>query len=130
MSRIWFLPYLKSEEYLNLLEIGDVSLDPLYFGGGTTSYEALGSGIPMITLPDPERLHGRVTLGCYRKMGLEACIAKDRQDYVQKALAIASDKKRNAEIRAEILAQADQLFEDQAAVSELCEFLSSVSLRA
>lgn len=129
MPRIWFLPYLKVEEYLNLLEIGDVSLDPLYFGGGTTAYEALACGIPTITWPDPERLHGRVTLGCYRKMGFLDCVVDSRQAYITRAIEIASDKALNARLRAEILERAPLLFEDQAAVADLAHFLLTVPVR-
>jgi protein O-GlcNAc transferase len=129
MPRIWFLPYLKVEEYLNLLEIGDVSLDPLYFGGGTTAYEALACGIPTITWPDPERLHGRVTLGCYRKMGFLDCVVDSRQAYIARAIEIASDKSLNARLRREILERAPLLFEDQAAVADLAHFLLTVPVR-
>ncbi|MEZ0368774.1 MAG: tetratricopeptide repeat protein, partial [Candidatus Sericytochromatia bacterium] len=65
MPRIWFLPKLSHQDYLGLLTLADVMLDPFYFGGGTTSYEALGLGVPIVTWPG-ERLHGRITYAYYR----------------------------------------------------------------
>ncbi|MGE3727605.1 MAG: tetratricopeptide repeat protein, partial [Candidatus Sericytochromatia bacterium] len=90
MPRIWFLPYLKPQEYLNLLTLGDVMLDPLYFGGGTTTYEALSAGIPIITWP-ADRLHGRITHACYLKMGLSDCVAHSADDYIHKAVSLGTD---------------------------------------
>jgi protein O-GlcNAc transferase len=129
MSRIWFLPYLKPQEYLNLLTLGDVMLDPLYFGGGTTTYEALSAGIPIITWP-ADRLHGRITHACYLKMGLSDCVAHSAEDYIQKAVAIASDPTLNQRMRTQILAQAPLIFEEDLAVDELIAFLCQVEVRA
>lgn len=128
MPRIWFLPYLKPQEYLNLLTLGDVMLDPLYFGGGTTTYEALSAGIPIITWP-ADRLHGRITHGCYLKMGLFDCVATSASDYVQKAVEIATNPALNQRIRAQILAQAPLIFEEDLAVAELVTFLTQVEPR-
>lgn len=40
-DRIRWLPSLPNEEYLRLLACSDVVLDPIHFGGGNSSYEAL-----------------------------------------------------------------------------------------
>lgn len=128
MSRIWFLPNLQPNDYLGLLKLGDVMLDPLYFGGGTTSYEALGLGLPIVTLPG-ERLHGRITQACYLKMGLDECIVSSPQEYINKAVQIATDHPLNRRLREKIAARADVIFEDKKAISELVEFLNTVDIR-
>lgn len=128
MPRIWFLPYLKPQEYLNLLTVGDVMLDPLYFGGGTTTYEALSAGIPIVTWP-ADRLHGRITQACYLKMGLTDCVASSAEDYIYKAVQLASEPALNQRVRAQILERAPLIFEEKQAVEELQTFLMTVEPR-
>lgn len=122
MPRIWFLPKLSSQDYLGLLTIGDVMLDPFYFGGGTTSYEALALGLPIVTYPG-ERLHGRITHGFYRKMGVLDCVAYSPQDYVRLAVELATRPDFNATVRERILSHGHKLFEDQQAVNQLADCL-------
>jgi len=122
MTRIWFLPKMDKTDYWGLMQIADVMLDPFYFGGGTTSYEALGLGLPIITWPG-ERLPGRVTYAYYQKLGVLDCVAYNPQDYAQKAVQIATEPHLNAELRARIKAAHSQLFENHQAVAELAQCL-------
>ena len=110
MPRIWFLPRLTHQEYLGLLTLGDVMLDPFYFGGGTTSFEALGLGVPQVTWPG-ERLHGRITYAYYRAMDVLDCVAYSQRDYVRLAIELANRPDFNAAVRARILAAQSGLFE-------------------
>ena len=64
-ERVRVLPRLPTAEFLDLLWMADALLDPLPFGGGTTSYAALGLGAPIVTWPGPF-MRGRVTYGCYQ----------------------------------------------------------------
>lgn len=122
LERVIRLPFLSPEVYLGLLALGDVMLDPFYFGGGTSSYDALSLGVPMVTWPD-ERLHGRITLGCYLKMELEACVVSSAAAYLAKVLELAQDRQQNQVLRQQIRQRAKCLFEDWQAVEELRSFL-------
>ncbi len=126
MPRIWFLPKLSAQDYLGLLSIGDVMLDPFYFGGGTTSYEAISVGLPIVTYPG-ERLHGRITHGFYRKMGVLDCVAYTPQDYVRLAVELGTRPDFNATVRERLLNKGPLLFENQAAVEELAQRLVSLA---
>ena len=44
----------------------------------------------MVTLPT-ELMPGRVALGFYRKMGFEELVASSAEDYVRKAVRLATD---------------------------------------
>src|SRR5690606_36846664 len=74
LKRVHWVPGLASERYLSLLKLADLILDPFYFGGGTTSAEALGLGVPVVTWPG-ERLHGRITFAFLKKMGVFDTVA-------------------------------------------------------
>ena len=77
----------------------DVALDPLPFGGGTTSCEALWMGVPVVTWPG-ERPASRQTLGFLAQLGLAGdCVAVSAEDYVARAAALAADPARLLALR-------------------------------
>ncbi|MGE3724476.1 MAG: tetratricopeptide repeat protein [Candidatus Sericytochromatia bacterium] len=129
LPRIHFLPYLKPQAYLNLLALGDVMLDPRYFGGGVTTYQALALGLPIITWPG-EHLHGRIASACYLKMGLSECVVHSAEAYIQTAVEMACNAEHNQRTRAQILAKIPLIFEDQQAVEDLARFLCEVAPRS
>jgi predicted O-linked N-acetylglucosamine transferase (SPINDLY family) len=128
-DRVSFVARVDRERFLRLLMTADVVLDPLHFGGGNTSFQALGLGVPIVTLPSPY-MRGRVTAGCYRKMQFETCVASNSEDYVNLAVRLGTDPAFNNEVRAEINARSPTLFEDRAAVRELEEFFKSAVVRS
>jgi len=75
-----------------LAEYGDIdiALDPFPFTGGLTSLEALYCGRPVITLPQ-SRVVSRQTYGFLSSIGMPACVALDRQDYVDRAVELATN---------------------------------------
>ena len=120
-GQVTFVPRVDRPAFLRLLATADVLLDPLHFGGGNTSFQALGLGLPIVTLPS-EFMCGRVTAGCYRKMEYETCVARNADDYVELAVRLGTDPAFNALVRAQIAARSDVLFEDLSAVREFEEF--------
>jgi predicted O-linked N-acetylglucosamine transferase (SPINDLY family) len=114
------------EDYLNLLLISDVLLDPTHFVGGNSSYEGLGLGTPIVTLPS-KFLKGRITYALYKKMNMMDCVAASREEYVRLAIELGTDRARREAIRAKIDEASGVLFEDFQAVRELGHFLESVA---
>ena len=51
-DRVIFLPRLAYHDFLAFLPLADALLDTIHFTGGTTTMQALGLGLPLITLPD------------------------------------------------------------------------------
>jgi len=76
----------------------DIALDPYPFGGATTSCDAMLMGVPVITLPS-DRLASRQTACFYANMGVEGFVATSRQDYIDRAVALANDPERLREAR-------------------------------
>jgi protein O-GlcNAc transferase len=125
-ARVQWIPPQPHEDFLSLLRCADVILDPLHFGGGNTTYEAMAMGVPVVSLPG-NFLRNRITAAIYEKMGLKACLVETIDEYVQLAVRIASDKSFASQLRAEIAAKSHRLFNDADETSCFGEFLSRVA---
>ena len=91
-------------KYLKYYNLVDVCLDPTPFGGGTTSYEAVIMGVPIITLLG-DSVMGRLTASIMKKIGYDDFVTGSTADYVNlannlyKRLTLSKDLKTN--LRAE-----------------------------
>jgi predicted O-linked N-acetylglucosamine transferase (SPINDLY family) len=122
VDRIQFLPKLSRPDFLNLMALADVLLDPLHFGGGNTSYEALAFGTPIVTLPS-RFLRGRITFALYQQMNVLDCVAHSHEEYVDIALRLGKDPGYRQSLREKLLAASSILFENSQGITQLEEFL-------
>lgn len=125
-NRVIFTRGLDRQSFWRLLDAADVVLDPLHFGGVHTSFQALGRGVPIVTLPG-RFLRGRLTAGCYRQMKFENFVARSPDEYVELAVRLGTDPVFNAAVRTEIADRSGVLFADIAAVRELERFFQHVA---
>jgi predicted O-linked N-acetylglucosamine transferase (SPINDLY family) len=109
-SRVHFLPRMNHRDYLHHLSAADVILDPFYFGGCNSSCDALSLGVPIVTLPGAQ-LPGRFTLGLYREMGLESCIADSPSQFVDIAVRLGRDTDYRKSVSEQISARCERLFD-------------------
>ena len=114
LDRVHFAAYA---DYLSLVLEADVILDSLYYGGGTTTLEALSFGKPIVTLPWQFSI-GRGVLSCYRRMGIAGFVAEDAAEYVRMAVALGTDADYRQAAGREINATSGVLFEDAQAARE------------
>jgi predicted O-linked N-acetylglucosamine transferase (SPINDLY family) len=126
LERVIFLPAQSHDNYLRLLQECDVILDPLHFGGGNSSYEALAMGTPVVTMPS-SFLRGRITSALYRRMQWMDCVVKSIDDYVAVAVRIATDKAYQQSLRSQILGRSPVLFESREEIECLEKTLLSLS---
>jgi len=124
IDRVRFMPAMPTKDFMSLMATADVLLEPPYFGGGNTTYEALACGVPFVTWPGPF-MRGRVTFALYRQMGVLDCVANNPQSYIEIAIRLANDKAWREEVRAKIRANSHLIFEDIEAVRELERFFES-----
>ena len=125
-GRLRFLPWAGADDLLDIIRVSDVAIDTFHFGAGTTAFLVLAFGTPLVTLPG-EFARGRPTYGCYMKMGMLDCVARDPADYVDLAVRIGTDRALRDSLSQRILAACGTLYSDPAAVSEFAGFLRSVS---
>ena len=117
-DRIVLLPRQGHASFMSLLSLADTMLDPLYFGGGNTSYQGMALGVPIVTFPG-ELMRGRATAGLYEHIGVTDTIARTHDDYISKSIEIATNQDLRQHIHERILSSCDVLFEDLQAVREI-----------
>jgi predicted O-linked N-acetylglucosamine transferase (SPINDLY family) len=89
-SRLVQLPWLSEAEFLSFLDQCDVFLDCPNFSGYTTAWQALNSGLPIVTL-EGECLRQRLAAGLLRQVGLPETIAQSPDEYILIAERLARD---------------------------------------
>jgi len=89
LNRIVFIPRMEHHLLMAMYKLSDVILDSVFFGGDTTTREALEVGAPVITYPG-KTIGQRWTQAYYRTMGMLDFIAKDADDYVKIAVDVAN----------------------------------------
>jgi protein O-GlcNAc transferase len=76
----------------------DIALDTFPFAGATTTFQALWMGLPVISLMGNRfisRMGGAISL----QVGLEGTIAKNKDEFVTKVVALANDRPKLRKIR-------------------------------
>ncbi len=76
----------------------DISLDTYPYNGTTTTFESLWMGVPVVTLAGGAHV-SRVGCSILHNVGLGVCIGRGPDDYVAKAVALASDTVALASMR-------------------------------
>ena len=92
-------------DYLRAYHQVDIALDPFPYPGGTTSFEALWMGVPVLTRQG-DRFLARAGETIMRNAGLPDWIASDNDDYVARAVRLAADIAGLARLRHGLRAQA------------------------
>jgi protein O-GlcNAc transferase len=128
-NRVDFIARVQQPQFVSLLGISDVLLDPIPFGGGHTSLDALAQGTPVVTLPG-QFLRGRITFGLYQRMGLMDCVANDPAQYVAIAVRLGTDPDYRRQVQERILANNAALFEDRDSVVQLEAFFREAVARS
>jgi predicted O-linked N-acetylglucosamine transferase (SPINDLY family) len=90
------------------------------FNGGTTSYEAIWMGVPVLTLAG-DLLMGRQSASLMRAVGHPEFITDSKQAYVAKAFSLGQDLDHLAGIRARLRADAARTIFDAARFTRTLE---------
>jgi protein O-GlcNAc transferase len=121
-GQVKFLPRMPGDAFRRALAACDVVIDTLHWSGGNTSLDAFAAGVPVVTLPG-RFMRGRQTAGMLELMGIGELIAASPDDYVRKAVEVASERERNHALRTAIARQGDALFDRPEPVAALSEAL-------
>jgi protein O-GlcNAc transferase len=86
-------------DFLRSYDRIDVALDTFPYNGGTTTTEALWQGVPVLTYVG-DRWVGRTSASLLRAASLDAWVARDEEDLVARASALARDPATPASLAA------------------------------
>ena len=94
-----FKKHLENYNYI------DVALDTFPYNGVTTSFEAIWMGVPVLTMAG-YNFNSRCGESINKNLGMEELIAKDEDDYVQKAFNLANNYQDYINLRKSIFLDA------------------------
>lgn len=97
----------RNSDHLALYGRVDAALDPIPYGGATTTAEALWMGVPVVCLAG-EGMVGRLGAAVLAGAGLEAGIAASRRGYLERARRLAALGPREAGQRQALRRQLQQ----------------------
>jgi predicted O-linked N-acetylglucosamine transferase (SPINDLY family) len=128
---IWYRE-LNKGDYMEIIGLCGVHLDPYPFGGCNTSFDAFDMNIPVITMPN-SKISGRFTFGLYKKMDddehvniVKDCVASSSQEYIDKAVSITTNVKLRNMISRKIEQGKKAIFSDKKSIADYAELLLSL----
>ena len=119
------LPEMNLLDYWNLHLVGDVSLDTLGWSGGVTTFEALACGLPVVTLPET-LMRSRHSCAILTQLGVTETIARDKEDYVEIAVRLGSNRDWRETVVKRIAGGYPNLYSDTGSVKALEDFFQRV----
>jgi len=112
-ERIMIFRWLELSEHFELYNNVDIALDTYPYNGTTTTCQALLMGVPVITLVG-SRHSSRVGLDILSRLDMQFFAARTPEEYVKKAVVLASKPEALTQIRATML--------QRLAASPLCNY--------
>ncbi len=97
-ERVEFVGRQPWEQYIQCYQSIDIALDPFPYGGGISTCDALWMGVPVVTLSGHTAV-GRAGRSILSNIGLPELIAETPKQYVEIAVALASDLPRLSGLR-------------------------------
>src|SRR5262249_28045893 len=97
-DRLTFVRRVPMAEYLRIYWQIDIALDPFPYGGGTTTCDALGVGVPVGRLGG-RTAGGRRGLRILFNTGLPDLAANSLEHYIHKCVELSNDLPRLSELR-------------------------------
>ena len=79
----------------------DISLDPFPYSGGTTNFESIWMGVPILVLKG-KKFISKCGESINHNLGMSDWIAKNDEDFISKAVSICSDYKKLSDLRANL----------------------------
>ncbi|MBN9527157.1 MAG: tetratricopeptide repeat protein [Alphaproteobacteria bacterium] len=98
-DRIRFLgPVASWAEHMSVYDTVDIALDTLPFNSGTTAFDALWMGVPLVALKG-DWMGARMTASMLHALDRPGWVAEDKGDYVAKIVALAEDVDLRHQVR-------------------------------
>ncbi len=128
-SHVKILPRLDPARYKALNLLADVFLDSIGWSGCNSTLEAIGCGLPVVTLPG-NLMRGRHSFAILKMMGLDDAIACSIEDYVSSAVRMGRDRPWRNLMAGRVKENAHRVYQDLSCVRALEEFLERAVTQA
>ena len=90
-ERIIFSKKVPIDEHLNRIKNADLFLDTFPYNAHTTCSDSLWAGVPLVTI-EGQSFQSRVASSLLKSSGLDEFIAKNENEYLEKAIFFATNK--------------------------------------
>ena len=130
-KKVLFTEKLSLLEFISFCKCVDVLLDPVHFGGGNSFLESMLVGTPSITMSGTH-LKTNITAAAYKQMKiLSPPIVQSSKEYINLAIELAKDGKKNLSLREESKTAANKyLYKNLKALKEFEQFLEEAHTTA
>lgn len=127
-TRIKWFQNKQPHEWLNLVSICDIMLDPFPFGGCNTTLEAFDFAKPVVCWPSKRMLPGKFTQGFYSIMGLDklGCCVGSASEYIDITLRLLKDQAYYNFVSGKINERRHMLFEDPDVIREYSQLITKL----
>ncbi len=123
-----FQPRLCFDDFISLNLASDVLLDTIMWSGGKTTFEGLGCGLPVVTLPGPF-LRSRHAYAMLKMMGITETIAENINNYIEIAVRLGRDQKYFDRLRMLIQKHNHKIYDDTSFMNSLEQFYKEQALK-
>lgn len=124
-ARIKVYGRLSQAEFAAVTASQDFVLDSFDWSGGVTALETFWLGKPILTLPG-RLMRGRHTYAMLRQMEIDELVADSEEDYLRRAMRLASDAPWRTALTQRVAANKHRLFRDTRVRDALAEWLANV----
>jgi predicted O-linked N-acetylglucosamine transferase (SPINDLY family) len=105
-QRLLFAQRVAPENYLARYQVADLFLDTVPFNAGTTASDALWAGLPVLTLSGAA-FDARMAGSLLHAAGLPDLITDTLPDYIERAVAIGTDRAQATALKQRLAANRD-----------------------
>jgi protein O-GlcNAc transferase len=123
-----FIPWQPQAGFFGLLQRADVFLDTIGFSGFNTAMQAVECGTPIVAW-EGECMRGRFASSILRALGLEAWIARSREEYAGRVVRLCKSAEARAGVRQQMAQRRGALYDDKAAVDAFAALLEQMAAR-
>jgi hypothetical protein len=89
-NNIQVIPYQPYNDYMTIMEEGDISIDPYHFGGSNIMSDSLFLRKPSVSF-EGKKWYNRIGSQMLREVGLNELITNNKQDYINTILRLIHD---------------------------------------
>ena len=115
--------FVTEAEFMGVARAAHFSLDSIGWSGGNTTLEILWHDTPVLTLPGT-LMRSRHTMAILRQLELDELVASDVDDYVDRAVRLATDSDWRESLRTRIRERKHVLYEDQGVIDAFAKVLA------